>query len=99
MIDPKKLRERRLAADLNPSQLAHEAGLARNVVHRLEDGTRGASVTLETAMRLAKALDCDVADLALDEFPEDPPASTPREKAPVSTTPDTEPDPEAWRWG
>lgn len=99
MIDPEKLRKAREAKGLNPSQLALQAGLARNVVHRLEDGSRGRSVRVTTVASLAQVLGVEVSDLILDEPPEKVSSvATSTDEAPAATEP-PEQHPEAWRWG
>lgn len=100
MIDPDKLRTAREAKGLNPSQLAIQAGLARNVVHRLEDGTRGKSVRVTTVARLAHVLGVEVESLILDEPPEKVSSdATPQGEALPPSASVSEPNPEAWRWG
>lgn len=103
MFDPEKLREAREAKGLNPSQLAIKAGLARNVVHRLEDGSRGESVSAVTLARLAKVLDVTV-DHFLNE--DEPPAKVASvathqepDAPPATATLEGDPNPDAWRWG
>lgn len=101
VFDPRKLRTAREAKGLNPSQLAIQAGLARNVVHRLEDGSRGESVRTTTLAALAKVLEVTVDDLLSDEPAKVASVATPKEDAPVpiTTEPPPEQNPEAWRWG
>jgi transcriptional regulator with XRE-family HTH domain len=97
VFDPQKLRTAREAKGLNPSQLAIQAGLARNVVHRLEDGSRGESVRTTTLAALARVLDVTVDDLLSDEPAKVASVATPKEDAPADSAP--EQNPEAWRWG
>lgn len=54
-------RERRLVKEMSQEQLADVSGLERSYVGRLERG--GSQPTLLVLLKLAKGLDCGVADL------------------------------------
>jgi transcriptional regulator with XRE-family HTH domain len=101
VIDPRKLREARENAGLNRSQLSKRAGLARNVAHRLEDGSRGTNVTHATLTAIAAVLEVEPDSLLCDEVPESVPSATPEEPdaSAATATSTEEPHPEAWRWG
>jgi transcriptional regulator with XRE-family HTH domain len=61
----RKLRIKRVSADLRQSDLAERAGLHQTHISLLERGKRGTS--RETLAVIAEALGCDVADLLPDE--------------------------------
>ena len=54
-------RERRLVNEMSQEQLADASGLERSYVGRLERG--GSQPTLLVLLKLAKGLNCEVADL------------------------------------
>lgn len=59
-----KLKDRRIAANLNQKQLADTSGVHINIIGRIERGERSISkLQLDTAARLAKALGCHAEDL------------------------------------
>lgn len=62
LVDGKALRERRIAADLTPEQLATDAGLPQGQVQALEDGGWG-PVDPTAARGLIEALFCHFDDL------------------------------------
>ena len=62
----RKLRIKRVSADLRQSDLAERAGLHQTHISLLERGKRG--TTPETLGVLAGILGCDVADLLPDEL-------------------------------
>lgn len=57
----KRVRERRLALGLTQQELADRAGLHRSYIGEIELGRR--NVTLKSAVKIAKALQVDVASL------------------------------------
>ncbi|MDY5463121.1 helix-turn-helix transcriptional regulator [Hornefia butyriciproducens] len=59
-----KIRERRIELEMSQDQLSSASGVARTVISQLENGTREV-ITSDTMLRLAKALDCSVADIFL----------------------------------
>lgn len=69
--DPRRLQRRRIEAGLNRKELAAKAGIHRSYVTWLEAGGRNASPRV--LKRLAKALNCQVADL----MPPEPDTDTP----------------------
>lgn len=60
---PTRLAVARARARMTQRTLASRAGLSRDTVGRIESGSDPARVKLETWMRLADALGCDVTDL------------------------------------
>jgi len=58
------IRERRTALDLSQEQLAEGVGCHRNYMGRIERGEQ--NITLDMMVRVSKALDCCIADLASD---------------------------------
>jgi DNA-binding Xre family transcriptional regulator len=60
----RRLREIRTQKELSQEKLAAQAGLARNFVSMVETGQR--NVTISTVQKLAKGLDCRMADLMPD---------------------------------
>lgn len=62
-----RLRQLRIRAGLEPYELADKAGIARSTISKIESGVQG-NVRADTAMRLARALGCDPAEL-LGEAP------------------------------
>lgn len=82
-----RIKQRRHDIGLSQEALANKAGINRTYIGSLETGERNPS--LDTVARLAKALECDVADLVsgLQDIPgrNDPPlASKQKRKAPRS---------------
>lgn len=65
ILDPAKLRRRRIEAGLNQIDLAERTGLHRSHIGFLEKGRRG--TTARTLSSLAEALGCRIADLMPDE--------------------------------
>lgn len=59
--DPQRLQRRRIEAGLNQRELAAKAGIHRSHMSFLERGERGASPRV--LKRLAKVLNCEIADL------------------------------------
>jgi transcriptional regulator with XRE-family HTH domain len=57
----KRIRERRESRDLTPAGLAHEAGLDRSYVGRIERGEH--NLTFVSLVKLCRAMKCDVAAL------------------------------------
>lgn len=58
------IKDRRIAFGLTQGQLAEKAGVSRTIISQLEKGTRSV-ITSETMLKLAKALECSVADIFL----------------------------------
>ena len=65
LLDPDKLRLKRIRARMSPAALAERAGLHPSHVRFLENGKRG--TTPETLGILADALGCDIDDLMPDQ--------------------------------
>jgi len=65
-----RIRDLRILKNISQAQLSIRAGLHRTYVSKIENGTR-TNVSLDTLMRLAKELDCDVAQLVNPEYVED----------------------------
>lgn len=61
-----KIKERRAELGMSQDQLAEQSSVARTVISQLETGSRDV-VTSETMLKIAKALDCSVADIFLFE--------------------------------
>jgi len=61
LIDPDKLRARRIRAGLDRPSLAARAGLNKSFISLIERGQRGVSV--QTLHKFAEVLDCDIDDL------------------------------------
>lgn len=59
--DPERLRRKRIEAGLSQPALAKKAGVHKSTVWRVEEGLNPAEA--DTLRRLAKALDCEIADL------------------------------------
>lgn len=64
LLDPDKLRLKRIMARMSPPALAKRAGLDPSHIRLLEAGKRG--TTPETLGVLADALGCDMAELMPD---------------------------------
>jgi transcriptional regulator with XRE-family HTH domain len=64
LLDPDKLRLRRILARMSPPVLARRAGIHPSHLRFLESGKRG--TTPETLGVLADALGCDITDLMPD---------------------------------
>jgi len=60
----KRIRERRRELGLSQEALAHVAGLDRSYVGRIERGEH--NLTFIALVRLARAMECDVAGLTVD---------------------------------
>lgn len=65
LLDPDKLRDKRIRARLTRPALARIAGLDSTHIFKLEKGVRG--TTPKTLGALADALGCDIADLMPDK--------------------------------
>jgi transcriptional regulator with XRE-family HTH domain len=65
LLDKDKLREKRTEAGLTRPALAARTELHETHIYLLETGRRG--TTLKTLRLLARALDCDPAELMPDE--------------------------------
>jgi transcriptional regulator with XRE-family HTH domain len=65
LIDPRKLRMKRIRAGLNPPQLAKLAHLHPSHIRFLEQGERGTSP--KTLNVLADVFGCDITELMPDE--------------------------------
>lgn len=65
LLDPDKLRLKRIRARMTRSALARRAGLHHTHISLLERGKRG--TTPETLGVLADVLGCDITDLMPDE--------------------------------
>lgn len=72
MIDAAKLKQRRESVGLSRGKLSQEAGLARNVVGRIESGQRGDATQYATLVSLARVLGCEPKDLTVDTEDEAP---------------------------
>ena len=59
--DRERLQRRRIEAGLNRTQLAQRAGISKQLMSMVEKGS--ANPSPESLSRIAKALDCEVADL------------------------------------
>lgn len=59
-----RIRARRRELGLSQEGLAHEAGLDRSYVGRIERGEH--NLTFASLIRLARAMRCDVASLTVD---------------------------------
>jgi len=60
------IRRRRLEKKLSQAELAKKAAIPQSVIAEIETG-KSKNPTVETAVRLAKALDCAVEDLIIPE--------------------------------
>lgn len=58
------IKERRKELGYTQNQLSEKAGVARTIITQLETGTRK-TVTTETMLKIARALDSTVADIFL----------------------------------
>ena len=65
LLDPGKLRDKRIRARLTRPELARITGLDSTHIFKLEAGTRG--TTPKTLGALADALGCDIDDLMPDQ--------------------------------
>lgn len=59
-----KIKERRTELGMSQDRLAEKSEVARTVISQLETGTREV-VTSDTMLKIARALDCSVADIFL----------------------------------
>ena len=61
-----RIREQRIKIGISQDQLAEKSGVARTIISQLETGQRTVTTT-ETMLKIARALDCSVADIFLLE--------------------------------
>lgn len=64
LLDPERLKRRRITAGLSQTALAEKAGVTNSHISQVERGKKGFSPA--NLARLATALDCDIADLMTD---------------------------------
>lgn len=76
MFPDNRIREFRKAAGLTQAELGARVGLHQTQIGNLENGAR--NLTLEWARRIARALECAVADLLSEA--DNPDRLTPRER-------------------
>ena len=65
ILDPDKLRRRRVAAGLNQTDLAQATGIQQSHLSKLERGR--SNTTARSLAVIARALDCEIKDLMPDE--------------------------------
>jgi len=61
-----RIKEQRIKIGMSQDQLAEKSGVARTIISQLETGQRTVTTT-ETMLKIARALDCSVADIFLLE--------------------------------
>ena len=59
-----KIKEKRLEKNLSQEELAKKSRVSRTIISGLESGTLKTTTT-DTLLKLAKALECNVADIFL----------------------------------
>lgn len=65
-LGPSRVREIRKHRNLSRAQLAVRAGVSHETIVRLETLPKGRTITVETAAKVARALECSIADLFAD---------------------------------
>lgn len=61
-----QIKEQRIKMGMSQDQLAEKSGVARTIISQLETGQRTVTTT-ETMLKIARALECSVADIFLLE--------------------------------
>ena len=61
------IKQRREQVHLTQDELAQKAGISRQTISNLENGSEQTRTTTETLIKLAAALDCTVSDIFCPE--------------------------------